>query len=75
MTLLSASYLGSVILFQVRSTLQASVAPPPLGPRGETHMLAWEVVGGPNYDEGTDTLVLNVQYTIIPLTTDFWKYI
>ncbi len=39
-----------------------SVAPPPLGPRGVTHSLAGKGVGGPNYDEGTDTLVLNVSY-------------
>jgi hypothetical protein len=41
---------------------QASVAPPPLGPRGETHWLAGEGVGGPNSNEGTDTLVLYVYY-------------
>jgi hypothetical protein len=32
-------------------------APPPLGPRG-TRSLAVEGVGGPNSDEGTDTVVL-----------------
>ncbi len=39
---------------------QASVAPP----------LAWEGVGGPNSDEGMDTLELKVQYnpsTVVPL--------
>jgi hypothetical protein len=40
----------------------ASVAPPPPGPRGETHSLAGEGLGGPNSDEETDTLVLFVYY-------------
>ncbi len=31
---------------------------PPLGPRGEIHLLAGEGMGGPNSDEGADTLVL-----------------
>ncbi len=31
---------------------------PLLGRRGETHSLAGEGIGGPNSDEGTDTLVL-----------------
>ncbi len=47
----------------------ASVAPPPFGPRGETHLLAvYFEMGGPNSDEETDTLVLHmivVLYTII----------
>jgi hypothetical protein len=38
---------------------QASVAPP-LTPRGETHSLAGEGLGGPSSDEGTDTLELEV---------------
>ncbi len=33
---------------------------PPLGPRGETHSLEGEGVGGPNSFEGTDTLLLYV---------------
>jgi hypothetical protein len=38
---------------------QESVAPPfPLDPRGETHSLAGEGVEGPNFDDGTDTLLL-----------------
>jgi hypothetical protein len=37
---------------------------PPLDPRGETHLLAWGRGGGPNSDEGKDTLVLNVLYTM-----------
>ncbi len=35
---------------------------PPLDPRGETRTLARERVGGPNSEEGTDTLVLCVYY-------------
>ncbi len=35
---------------------------PPLGPRGETHTLVWNGVGGPNSDEVTDILVLFVYY-------------
>jgi hypothetical protein len=35
---------------------------PPLSPRGETHSLAGEGVGGPNSDEGTDNLVLYAYY-------------
>ncbi len=41
------------------------VLPPPQGPRGETHSLVGEGVGGHSSDEGTDTLVLRC--TIIPL--------
>ncbi len=37
------------------SHLQESVASPLLVPSGEAHSLAWEGVGGPNSDEGTDT--------------------
>jgi hypothetical protein len=37
-------------------------SPPPVEPRGETHSLAGEGVGGPNSDEGTATLVLYVYY-------------
>jgi hypothetical protein len=37
----------------------ASVSPPHLGPGGP-HLLGGESVGGPNADEGTDTLVPNV---------------
>ncbi len=40
--------------------IRKRVLPPPLGSRGETHSLAGEGVGGPNSDEGTDTLVLYV---------------
>jgi hypothetical protein len=36
---------------------QASVPLPPLVPEG-THLLSVEGVGGPNSDEGTDTVVL-----------------
>jgi len=36
-----------------------------LGPRGETHSLAGEGVGGPNSNEGTDTLVLCVYYKLL----------
>jgi hypothetical protein len=47
---------------------QVSVVPPPQDPSGgDTHLLAGKGVGGPNTDEGTDTLVLYVLYTIIPL--------
>jgi hypothetical protein len=35
---------------------------PPFGSKGETHSLAGEGVGGPNSDEGTDTLVLYAYY-------------
>jgi hypothetical protein len=35
-----------------------SVAPPPFGSRGETHLLAGGGLGGLNSDEGTDVLVL-----------------
>jgi hypothetical protein len=47
---------------------QASLVPPPLGPKGETHSLAGEGVGGPNSDERTDTLVRGTlcTYTILP---------
>ncbi len=54
-------------------TPQAKVAPPwPLGPKwGGTHSLpGGGGVGGPNSDEGTESLVLYVhivQYTIITL--------
>jgi hypothetical protein len=41
---------------------EASVAPLSLGPRGETHSLAGEGMGGPNSNEVTDTLVLYVYY-------------
>jgi hypothetical protein len=41
---------------------QDGVAPLPLGPRGETLSLAGEKVGGPNSDDGTDTLVLQILY-------------
>jgi hypothetical protein len=41
---------------------------PPLGPRGETHSLAGEGLGGPNSDEGTYTLVLYVYFNP---STDF----
>jgi hypothetical protein len=33
-----------------------------MGPMGEPHSLAGEGVGGPNSNEGTDTLVLYVYY-------------
>ena len=46
--------------------------PPPLGPRGETHSLAGEGVGGPNSNEGTDTLVLYVYYKL--LYVSLWRY-
>ncbi len=39
---------------------QGIVAPPPLGPRGETHSLGGEGAGRTNSDEGTDTLVFYV---------------
>jgi hypothetical protein len=39
---------------------QASVAPPFLGPMGETHSLGGEGVRGTNSDKGIDTLVLYV---------------
>ncbi len=53
---------------------QASVAPcsPLLGPRGETHSLAGEGVGGPNSNEGTDTPVLYVYYKL--LYVSLWRY-
>jgi len=38
-----------------------------MGPMGETHSLAGEGVGGPDSDEGTDTLALYVFYSIISL--------
>ncbi len=42
---------------------QGSVAPlPPLDPRGETHSLAGEGVGGPNSVEGTDTQLLYLHH-------------
>jgi hypothetical protein len=41
--------------------------PHPEGPRGKTHLLAGDGVGGPNSDKGTDTPVLYIQYIIIPL--------
>ncbi len=47
------------------STASESCSSPPLGPMGETHSLAGKGVGGPNPDEGTDTPVLNVFYSII----------
>ncbi len=45
-------------------TPQAKAAPPwTLGPKwGGTHSLPWEGVGGPNSDEGTESLVLYVYY-------------
>ncbi len=42
--------------------------PTPLGPMGETHSLGGEWVGGPDSDEGADTLVLCVYYN--PLTVE-----
>ncbi len=45
---------------------------PSLGPRGETHSLAGEGVGGPNSNEGTDTLVLYVYYKL--LYVSLWRY-
>jgi hypothetical protein len=36
---------------------QASVSPPPLVPGG-THSLGGEGMGGPNSDDGTDTVVI-----------------
>ncbi len=47
----------------VRLSFQSyELGPPPSHPEGsvegETHSLAGEGVGGPNSDEGTDTLVL-----------------
>jgi hypothetical protein len=45
---------------------QGGVAPPTLGPRGETHSLAGKG-GGPNSDEEPDTLTLFVYYSIILL--------
>jgi hypothetical protein len=50
---------------------------PPLGPRRQTHSLAWECVLGPNADEGTDTLVYSLK-AILPLrchAIHFRKYI
>ncbi len=40
---------------------QGNVSLPPLGSKGGTHSLSWEGVGGPNSDEGTDTLLLLAQ--------------
>jgi hypothetical protein len=40
---------------------------PHLGPRGESHWLAGEGVGGPNSDEGTSLWYF--MYIIIPLRT------
>ncbi len=45
---------------------QASVSPPHLGPGGRATLACGVGGGGPNSDEGTDTLVLFL-YTIIPL--------
>jgi hypothetical protein len=41
-------------------------APPPTGPKWGRDTLAGGV-GGPNTDDGTETLVLYVYYSIIPL--------
>jgi hypothetical protein len=40
------------------TTSPAKSVVPPLGPRGETHSLAVEEVGGHNSDDGTDSQVL-----------------
>jgi hypothetical protein len=39
-------------------SLVAECAPPPLVPGQGTHSLAGEGLGGPNSDDGTDTVVL-----------------
>ncbi len=54
---------------------QESVAPPPLGPRGETLSLAGEGVGGPNSDDGTATPVLYVHYKCNPFSINRHEYI
>ncbi len=43
-------------------TRYAALLPHRLGPRGELQSLAREGVGVPNFDEGTDSLVLYVYY-------------
>ncbi len=50
----------SVYLSELGPLIRKRVLLPPLSPRGETHSLAGD--GGPNSNEGTDTLVLYVNY-------------
>jgi hypothetical protein len=50
------------------------VCPPPLVPRGETHSLAGEGLGGPNSDEGTDTVVLLVYMYFELYTLNFLTF-
>ncbi len=49
------------------STARECCSSLPLSLMGKTHSLAGERGGGPNSDEGTDTLVQYSVYTIIPL--------
>jgi hypothetical protein len=48
---------------------------PLLGLRGETHSRAGEGVGGPNSDEGTDTLVLYNLYVYYNPSTFFSNFL
>jgi hypothetical protein len=50
----------SVYLSELGPLIRKRVLLPPLSPRGETHSLAGD--GGPNSNQGTDTLVLYVYY-------------
>ncbi len=63
---------GPITKTSCQTLLGPILPPPPLGPRGETHSLAGEGVGGPNSNEGTDTMVLYVYYKL--LYVSLWRY-
>ncbi len=52
-----ARLFSSILPIGTSPPLHQQASMPPLGPWG-THSLAGEGVGGPNSDEGTDTVVL-----------------
>jgi hypothetical protein len=56
---MALAYLLVAISVPKKYQIQCST---PLGPGGKPHALSWEGVGGPNSDEGTDTLVLYLYY-------------